>query len=183
MHIPQLLPAHTLAPRRNYERLLRPCEFPIHPLVHANPASYSGEMIDEIDRRLPAELRADIAAMERLLGWKPAVEVTREGAYGPHSGMRFRDIQMRVDPARRDFSASYVESNINTWVPNRELFFTLDDRPQLPNEILDAYIIPDTRRFHTWYGHNVHDAGDKGLLCFRSIARLFNNIGLEMLNR
>lgn len=167
-----------------------PSQTPCHPRVYNNPAVYTDRFKDRVANTIPDSVRADIEAIEGILGSKTGIKVTRRGIVHGDTILTFDDpsLHMRVSEGK------FVEvqyANATIALDTREGHrreFTPYSHP-MPLEKLRAYAL-DYKvesqfdlRIPSWYGNNVMDQGWPLAMYFRNFAIMFNNLGLQEVER
>lgn len=192
--IPLLEYAELLRPGQ-VDPVLNPDKIPIHPAVYESPSVYTHQFTTMVAMAVPGSIRRDIEAMKRVLNTDFNLEVDEESIYikGVDSDLKnlFKSFDLDTYPDKHRLDLMYGSSNIAVVPPERGRIpftfrpFSFNPHP-IPLEKLIAYgYDPDDGRkdLISWYAHNLPRFHIPIRMYFRNFAIMFNNLGLQEINK
>ena len=169
-------------------KILLPNEIPIHPYLREYGLPYTADFILGVAKAIPMSALQDKETIEDKLDKKLDLEVSPTALYGGDNSMvvldpdylkfiyreSVRELRVRYRDVA-EFSIGCEDDNI----------FSYYNHP-LPGEKARAYAISednDDLKLHGWGVRNIHSPGLAFEMFARNFAILFNNMGLDRLEK
>ncbi len=189
MSIEPLTYKELIVPGRLGGDILMPNEIPIHQLVYISDSVYTQDFIEEVHKAVSDSIKKDVSAIEKILKKEQKIKVIDNIIKDEIScsNKDVNSVNRIVDEEKKKIDIQYVGSSIGLNFhkdPTQWLTISPYEHP-VGKEKLEKYSYVQHEQIivPTWYIHNLGDNGFGMELYFRNFAIMFNNIGLEKINR
>ena len=162
-------------PNNPYLLILSPNQIPVHPSVYTNPSFYTSEFYGKILERLDESVENDAHKIKEILGL-PIVTEKEDIKYWTKI----------ADSERKSIDFGCIGSNIAIQ-PDSNIERILECESDFPNmtkeRAMTFSMSQDKLSVPTWYQHTPTESGISVFMYLRNFAILFNNLGVQELNK